>query len=427
MFIQAILSSDMKEKRFLYMILFIMFLLLTVLTLLILEGKVREKQRFGLMEYDKLMYRFYQSYLNGDDLNEEMTSEIAGFGLYNFYGDPLFRYGSSVTVIRDEFVPPFFDRKDRTVVILRDFLNPFMPVSREKTLFEGVTSRIYNNALAETEENKQRMIRYVYMVVKDEYFYGLLILFRGLQVVFTLAYVLIIGLIGKLYLHNLTYRKQIEEQERLVMLGVAARTLTHEIKNPLSSIRLQSSIIERSGCTLHEVSLKIINEEVERLSLLSERVGDFLRNPMGNREPADLSLLTMKNLERYSGRIALPGAEDLPPMPILIDPDRYRSILDNLINNAIESGSPSGDIRVSLEKKGHEAVLTVSDRGNGITSEDMEKLFDPYFTTKSRGSGVGLSIVQNFVKALDGQIHIRSDEGEGTSVLIRLPLDRNRA
>jgi len=406
------------------MILFIMFLLLTVMTLLILEGQVREKQRFSLMEYDKLMYRFYQTYLAGDNLDEEMTGEIAGFGLYNFYGEPLYRYGKSTAVIKDEFVPPFFDRKDKTVVILRDFLNPFMPVSREKTLFEGISSRIYNNALAEPEESKQTMIRYVYMVVKDDYVYGLLFLFRGLQVVFTLINILIVLLIGRLYLHNMKYRKQIEEQERLVMLGVAARTLTHEIKNPLSSIRLQSSIIERSGCNLHDVSLKIINEEVERLSLLSERVGDFLRNPKGNLEAADLSSLTMRYLERYSDKIGLPSSEELPVLTVSIDPDRYRSILDNLINNALESGSPAGDIRVVLEKKGHDASLTVSDKGAGISPENMEKLFDPYFTTKSRGSGVGLSIVQNFVKALDGQVQIQSAPGEGTLVNIRLPLER---
>ena len=408
------------------MTLVIMFLMLSVMTLLILEGKVRERQRFSVMEYEKLMYRFYQNYLVGESLDAQMIDEVPGFGLYNFYGDPLYRYGKAVHHVENEYILPFFNKEEKTIIVVRDLLNPFMPVSssKERALFTGIYSKAYQDALNESDETKRTMIRYVYMVVRDEYVYRLLFLFRSLQIIFTLINTLIVVLIGRLYLRNMKYRKLIEEQERLVLLGVASRTLTHEIKNPLSSIRLQSSIIQRTGCEQHHKELRVINEEVERLSQLSERVGDFLRHPEGNPEVVDMSDLTVTYVDRFSGRIPILNRKDCPFLPIKIDPDRYRSILDNLINNALESESPEKDITISLAKHNHEALLTLSDKGKGISQEHMEKMFNPYFTTKSRGSGVGLSIVQSFVKAVDGQVNIQSQPGEGTQVSIRFPLHR---
>ncbi len=426
----------MKEKHFLFMILFIMFLLLSVMTILILEGQVRARQRFSLMEYEKLMYSYYQNYLDGSFTNDElaiddvtMPEDVTGVGLYNFYGRELFHYGEAVDNVEEDSYGfmPVFDKQRRSVIIIRDFLNPFVPNSKDNPLFDNIISRSYTKAMNESEETKQTMVRYFYLSVKDDYMFSLLLLFRGMQVVFTLLILFIVLLIGRLFLWNMKYRKQIEEQERLVLLGAASRTLTHEIKNPLSSIRLQSTIIKRSGCGLHEEALNVINEEVERLSHLSGRISDYLRQPEGNPESCELSALVRRCLIRFSERI--PGIEKtpLPELTIRIDPDRFRSVLDNLINNALESGSDPSDIRVCLEQKGHDALLTVADRGNGIKEDQQDQLFNPYFTTKSRGTGIGLSIVHSFVKAAGGQIQINSKSGEGTEVLLRFPLGRSGA
>ncbi|MDC7239836.1 MAG: ATP-binding protein, partial [Spirochaetales bacterium] len=338
-------------------------------------------------------------------------------------------YGNSPNHIEEDVFDfmPFFDRDSRTIVITRDFLNPFMPQTKDKALFDEISNRSYTNALEEAEETKQEMVRYFFLGIKDDYMFSLLVLFRSLQIIFTLVILFIVLLIGRLFLWNIKYRNQIEEQERLVLLGAAARTLTHEIKNPLSSIRLQSTIIKRSGCGLHEESLRILNEEVERLSLLTERISDFLRHPEGNPDPNDLSDLIMNCLSRYSDRI--PGIENtvISSMMIRIDPDRFRSILDNLLNNAIESESSPSEIGVTLERRGHEAHLTVSDRGKGIGDDQLEELFNPYYTTKSRGTGIGLSIVLSFVKAAGGDIHIDSEPGKGTDVMLTFPLWRHEA
>ena len=218
------------------------------------------------------------------------------------------------------------------------------------------------------------------------------------------------------------YRDQIESQERLVVLGNAARTLSHEIKNPLSAIRLQSSIIRRSGCDLHEPSLRIIEKEVERLAAMTERVGDFLRHPEGNPCPVDLAGELQRILGKRTEEFGRPDPRDPSALVVSIDPERLSSIVDNLVNNALESGCEAAEVTVALERKGHEAHLLVKDRGRGISQEHLERLFDPFFTTKSKGTGVGLSIVNSFVHAAGGRLQIHSVEGTGTDALVALPL-----
>ena len=220
----------MKEKHFLYMILVIMFLLMSVMTLLLLEGQIREKQRISVMEYEKLMFRFYQNYLMEDPL--DILPSVMGFGMYNFYGESLYLNGSASGILEEQTIPPFFNKQDRTVVLVKDFLNPFIPSFKGRSHFEKVSTQSYQNALNESEEVKRSTIRFVYMKILDENLYRLFLMFRSLQVFFTIANTLIVYLIGRLYLRNMAYRKQIEEQERLVLLGAAARTLTHEVKNP---------------------------------------------------------------------------------------------------------------------------------------------------------------------------------------------------
>jgi two-component system, NtrC family, sensor histidine kinase HydH len=224
--------------------------------------------------------------------------------------------------------------------------------------------------------------------------------------------------VRSIFLGNLEFRRRIEEQKSLVILGTAASTLAHEIKTPIMSIRIQTGILEKlyPGQAAREIG--IINFEIERLSLLSYRVNDYIREPRGNPSLIDPSEIIRDAGTRMFGRdIALVKAE----VRIRMDPERLRSVIENLLRNAAESGSSENDIGVEIKNENGMALIEVLDRGQGISPEDRKKLFHTFFTTKSRGSGIGLTICRRFVESVSGSISLEERPGGGTRVRISIP------
>ena len=244
------------------------------------------------------------------------------------------------------------------------------------------------------------------------------------------------------------YRTKQQQQQRLVELGQAARTLTHEIKNPLGALQIQQALLSRSLGADHGSSLAIVQRELQRINELVDRVGDFLRKPAGEPELLELGQ-TVEELNRSLGfTVRLkPAGEKLW---IRFDPVRFRSVYENLLRNAAESmaghagepqpieteiipgrrgagwklpgrgpGAPAvGDGGGSVHRQ---ARLVVSDRGAGIPAEARKRVFDPFFTTKDNGTGVGLAITRSFVEAAGGSIRIEARGGGGTRVTVTLP------
>ncbi|MBF9016984.1 MULTISPECIES: PAS domain-containing sensor histidine kinase [unclassified Oceanispirochaeta] len=410
----------MNEKRFLIYLLILIFVLFSVMGVIIIETHIQHKQVSLLLEYEKLLGRYYNLYTSGESLDDQMTAQILGFAFYNYYGDPLYIHGTARPKIESTSERPFFNKERKSIVIQRDMMNPFIPIFRNMEDIEKYNQGYTQNIETQSKEYREQMIRYTYVEIIDPLIYSTVQKFKLLQFIIPVIIISIVFFIWHLYTKNISYRKQIGEQERLVVLGTAARTLTHEIKNPLSSIRLQSTIIKRSSCRLHEESLRIINEEVDRLSLLTERVGDYLRHPEGEPQRCDLNIEVSKTMKRYSHNLSYSTRDDV--FPVHIDPDRFRSILENLLNNALQSESDHSDISIDLDTKDDQVVLIVKDKGKGIPPENLKHLFDPFFTTKSTGSGIGLAIVHSFVSAAHGDLKIESDPGMGTSVRITFPL-----
>ncbi len=111
--------------------------------------------------------------------------------------------------------------------------------------------------------------------------------FKAASVMAPLLILLVLGFIGYLYRKNSLYRRKLASQQQLAQLGEASRTLSHEIKNPLSAIRIQTGILRKTLPEANREDLRIIEEEVSRLSLLTDRIGDFLRDPLGQPEILD--------------------------------------------------------------------------------------------------------------------------------------------
>jgi two-component system sensor histidine kinase HydH len=228
-----------------------------------------------------------------------------------------------------------------------------------------------------------------------------------------LALLALVFFVCRLYLRNHEYRERIESQKNLVVLGTAASTLAHEIKNPLLSIRIQTGILEKlfaDGRGKEE--LGIINEEIDRLSGLTYRINDYLRDAAGNPAPVNCYELLVETSHRLCGRNITANSSDQNGM-IFMDADRTRSVVENLIRNALESGSSPEDVGASVIRSGGSLTIAVYDRGRGIAPGDLKRVFDPFFTNKSTGTGIGLSISKRFVEAAGGSITLENREGGG--------------
>jgi two-component system sensor histidine kinase HydH len=228
--------------------------------------------------------------------------------------------------------------------------------------------------------------------------------------------------IRRLYLQSREYREKIEAQQNLVVLGTAAGTLAHEIKNPLLSIRLQTGILEKT-VDAGKQEICIINQEVDRLSSLVYRVNDYLREPAGESAPIDICRLLSETSKRVCGSDIIDKAgSTVASTTILADENRMRSVLENILRNACESGSPVSAIIASIKCHDGKASVTIVDRGRGMANEELMRAFDPFYTTKSSGTGIGLAISKRFTEAAGGNISVENREGGGLAVLLVLPL-----
>lgn len=221
----------------------------------------------------------------------------------------------------------------------------------------------------------------------------------------------------KINRQNRQYKEQMAKQNSLVSLGQAARTLTHEIKNPLSAITIQLALLKRQVKDEElQDELRLMESETQRLISLTNRVSDFLRNPEGQPEQIDLMELIRQLVPLFAYPITIVPSS-VSQAYILFDPDRLRSVIENILKNGVEScegRDPQVEVEVVLGRKGMYHVY-VRDRGDGIQG-DVEKLFDPFYTTKIHGSGIGLAISRQFLRARGGDIRIGPRPGGGTVV-----------
>jgi two-component system, NtrC family, sensor histidine kinase HydH len=229
-----------------------------------------------------------------------------------------------------------------------------------------------------------------------------------------------IAFVRFLIIRNSEYRTRIEEQKSLVVLGTAASTLAHEIKNPLMAIRLQASIIEKGFPEGTKREIGIITSEVERLAMLANHVNDYLRDPSGFPARVDPGEIAREVGMRLCGR-SLVRETAAARFCILMDPERFRSVLENLVQNALESGTDGDEVAVEIQKAGGSIQIDVLDRGRGIEAENKKRAFDPFFTTKSKGTGIGLAICERFVHAAGGTISLENRSGGGVRTRIELP------
>jgi PAS domain S-box-containing protein len=227
---------------------------------------------------------------------------------------------------------------------------------------------------------------------------------------------------------------RLRRAESLASLTTLAAGVAHEIKNPLGSMGIHLQLIQKKIGGKSRVDprtigshLDVIGEEVDRLNRI---VVDFLFavKPMDTRlEEGDINLVIQELLEFVRPEMDQAGVRIesslSPKVPLLrIDARFIKQALLNLIKNAVAAMPEGGTLRVETQRADGEALVRVSDTGTGIPDEIMDKIFEPYFTTKPFGTGLGLTIVFKIVKEHFGDISVSSRVGEGTTVALSLPI-----
>jgi signal transduction histidine kinase len=248
-----------------------------------------------------------------------------------------------------------------------------------------------------------------------------------------------------LFLKDLTRVEQIEERERLrdrlATLGGMAAAIAHEVKNPLASIEIMAGVLRRQLNDRPDAmeTLGDIIKESRLANAIVVEVLEFVRPIRLQVEPlvvADLVRDAVDGLEYGTSQVRVDVDDDVPE--VMADGSQLRQLLTNLMTNAIEAMGSSGRVNVKVSRvpddgdpsgmptPGH-IVIEVNDQGPGISEDDLERIFSPFFTTKPQGTGLGLSIVRKVVDAHDGIIEATSAPGRGTTFRVTLPVVPNAA
>jgi len=232
-----------------------------------------------------------------------------------------------------------------------------------------------------------------------------------------------------------TTQDQLMQSEKLMALGEMAARIAHEIKNPLTAIggfaRRIASPKPGGGTPPVERYARIILKEVERLERIINETLYFSRERIPSFRIANLNkeireALSMFREELEEMRIST-VIDFFPDLPFIsVDPDQLRQVLWNLVSNAIQAMGRSGTLTISTRPavpgEGTGVVFQVSDTGGGIPHDVVQNIFNPFFTTKAKGTGLGLPIVHSIVEKHGGTIHLDNREGVGVTFSVFLPL-----
>lgn len=238
------------------------------------------------------------------------------------------------------------------------------------------------------------------------------------------------------------FRKKMEQQmiatERLASLGTLAAGVAHEINNPLAIIKESAGWIkqilkkEELAKIPRRVDLDMALDKIEKgverakritLQLLGfARKDDPVQAEVSLKQLADEAVQLVKR-EASDKDIEIVQEMDIAENTIWSDPYQLRQVVLNLLTNAIQATGSGGNVTIRLEPIGEEVAFTVKDTGQGIPKENLERIFEPFFSTKppGEGTGLGLFVVRGIVEKLGGTIKVESRLGSGTSFCIRLP------
>lgn len=224
--------------------------------------------------------------------------------------------------------------------------------------------------------------------------------------------------------------EQLARSERLALVGQMLAQITHEVRNPLNAMSLNAEMLaeelerlDPEGRTEARELLATVSGEIERLTQVTAHYLQLARRPRATLAPEDLSeliddvvRLVQAELDRAGVEMRL-SCERLPPQRV--DGNQLRQALLNVLRNAVEAGGRA--LTLSLREEGGEVRLSLMDNGPGMTPEEVDRAFDPFFSTKASGTGLGLAITRQILEDHGGRIEVVSAPGHGATVTLVLP------
>jgi signal transduction histidine kinase len=232
-------------------------------------------------------------------------------------------------------------------------------------------------------------------------------------------------------------RDKLLQAERVAAWRELARRLAHELKNPLMPLQITvenmvraKKLPKKQFDEVFKESTATLTEEIDNLKTIVGRFSDFSKLPKPEAVEMDAREAVRRVVKLYGPaleekHIELGTSIGAEPLPILGDSELLHRALSNLVLNAMDAMPEGGTLTVSAVRAKETARISVSDTGAGLTPEECQRLFTPYYTTKQHGTGLGLAIVQSVVADHNGTIAVESVEGGGARFVIGLPLVEN--
>jgi len=236
-------------------------------------------------------------------------------------------------------------------------------------------------------------------------------------------------------------RKRLEiakvQAERLAVIGTMAAEVAHEVRNPLGSITLNLDLVDKevgrlAGTGAHSpdeghLLVSEVREEIRRIQRVMEDYLQFARLPKLQRRPVALNELLDQKLAFMNGefnrtRIRLRTHFDPALATVNVDAEQLWQAALNLIRNALDAMPGGGELCVGTWREGSQVQLRVTDSGNGMNAEQLKQVFVPFFTTKPKGTGLGLTLVQQIAIEHGGHVECESAPGKGSTFTVFIPL-----
>jgi signal transduction histidine kinase len=224
--------------------------------------------------------------------------------------------------------------------------------------------------------------------------------------------------------------EQLRRSEKLSTLGEMAAVLAHEIRNPLGSIRGTAEILRDDylpGDPKHEF-IEIQIKETERLNHVVE---DFLR--MARQQPLELrdcsileeleTIVTLVAKDAQNRGVSLHFEPKAEETIMRGDGEKLRQAFLNIVINALQATPSGGSVTIALSRGASGLAITFRDNGSGIAPDNLQRIFEPFYTTKADGTGLGLAVTRKIIEGHGGTLDIESEAGRGTTVMVQLPLN----
>ncbi|MUV37795.1 Protein-glutamate O-methyltransferase [Lentibacillus sp. JNUCC-1] len=218
------------------------------------------------------------------------------------------------------------------------------------------------------------------------------------------------------------------ESEKMAVMGELAASIVHEVRNPLTIIKGFLDLIRHEVSGKHLIYTETMAKEVERVEKIANNLLFFAKRHDQNFAHLNVvevakDMITLVEAKTEKKHIGISLEHDTEFIDVYGDEVQLKQALLNIVVNAIDATDNHGKIAVAVHKtSSNEATLTISDTGQGMSQEQLDRMWESFYTTKEKGTGLGLKVTRNIVQNHNGTIHVDSVEGKGTTFTIKIPV-----